>query len=362
MKANKSTKKISLIQDIDTPAVIVDLKIVKENINAYQKYCNDVGITLRPHIKTHKIPALAKLQVKAGAVGITAQKISEAEAIISEGGIDDVLITYNIIGEKKLRALLDLAKRVKVSVVADSSFCVKGLSKTFKGAGEPISVLVECDTGANRCGVTSPHLACELAELINRSPGLIFGGLMTYPPTSQAQKINSFLSNAKKLIEAKNIAVNTISIGGSPDMWKVQDIPVATEYRIGTYIFNDRSLVEKEICSEDQVALTVLATVVSTPTKNRAIIDAGSKVLTTDLFGMKDHGRIVNFPELRIVQLTEEHGTIVSDQSTNLKIGQKIQIIPNHACVVTNMLDEVTVITAERNVGNMKIIGRGKVW
>ena len=362
MKANKSTKKISLLQDIDTPAVIVDLKIVKENINAYQKYCNDVGITLRPHIKTHKIPALAKLQVKAGAVGITAQKISEAEAIISEGGIDDVLITYNIIGEKKLRALLDLAKRVKVSVVADSSFCVKGLSKTFKGAGEPISVLVECDTGANRCGVTSPHLACELAELINRSPGLIFGGLMTYPPTSQAQKINSFLSNAKKLIEAKNIAVNTISIGGSPDMWKVQDIPVATEYRIGTYIFNDRSLVEKEICSEDQVALTVLATVVSTPTKTRAIIDAGSKVLTTDLFGMKDHGRIVNFPDLRIVQLTEEHGTIVSDQSTNLEIGQKIQIIPNHACVVTNMLDEVTVITEERNLGNMQVIGRGKVW
>ena len=362
MEANKSTKKISLIQDIDTPAIIVDLKIVKENINAYQKYCNDVGITLRPHIKTHKIPALAKLQVKAGAVGITAQKISEAEAIISEGGIDDVLITYNIIGEKKLSALLDLAKKVKVSVVADSSFCVKGLSKTFKGAGEPISVLVECDTGANRCGVTSPHLACELAELINRSPGLIFEGLMTYPPTSQAQKINSFLSNAKKLIEAKNIAVNTISVGGSPDMWKVQDIPVATEYRIGTYIFNDRSLVEKEICSEDQVALTVLATVVSTPTKNRAIIDAGSKVLTTDLFGMKDHGRIVNFPDLRIIQLTEEHGTIVSDQNTNLEIGQKILIIPNHACVVTNMLDEVTVFTAERNVRNMKVIGRGKVW
>ena len=362
MKANKSTKKISLIQDIDTPAVIVDLKIVKENINAYQKYCNDVGITLRPHIKTHKIPALAKLQVKAGAVGITAQKISEAEAIISEGGINDVLITYNIIGEKKLRALLDLAKKVKVSVVADSSFCVRGLSKTFKGVGETISVLVECDTGANRCGVTSPHLASELAELINRSPGLIFGGLMTYPPTSQAKKINSFLGDAKKLIEAKNIAVNTISVGGSPDMWKVQDIPVATEYRIGTYIFNDRSLVEQEICSEDQVALTVLATVVSTPTKNRAIIDAGSKVLTTDLFGMKDHGRIVNFPDLRIVQLTEEHGTIVSDQNTNLEIGQKILIIPNHACVVTNMLDEVTVITAERNVGNMKVIGRGKVW
>ena len=362
MNPNESTEEMSLIQDIDTPAVIVDLKIVKENINAYQKYCNDIGIKLRPHIKTHKIPALAKLQIKAGATGITAQKISEAEAIISEGGVDDILITYNIIGEKKLNALLNLAKKVKVSVVADSSFCVQGLSKTFKGAQEPLSVLVECDTGANRCGVTSPNLASELAELINRSPGLIFGGLMTYPPSSRSQKINNFLTDAKKLIEAKNIPVNTVSVGGSPDMWKVQDIPVATEYRIGTYIFNDRSLVEKEICSEDRVALTVLATVVSTPTKNRAIIDAGSKVLTTDLFGMKGHGRIVNFPDLRIVQLTEEHGTIVSDQSTNLEIGQKIQIIPNHACVVTNMLDEVTVITEERNLGNMQVIGRGKVW
>ena len=353
---------MSLIKEIDTPAIIVDLNIVKENIHTYQRYCDDIGIKLRPHIKTHKIPALAKLQIGAGAVGITAQKISEAEAIISEGGIDDVLITYNVIGEQKLKALRNLCEKVKVSVVADSSFCIKGLSKTFERAKEVLPVLVECDTGANRCGVISPQEACELAELINRSPGLIFGGLMTYPPTSQAQKINSFLTDAKKLIEAKNIAVNTVSIGGSPDMWKVKDIPVATEYRIGTYIFNDRSLVENKICSEKKVALTVLATVVSTPTKNRAIIDAGSKVLTSDLFGMNDHGSIVNYPELRITQLTEEHGTIVSEQNTNLVIGQKIQIIPNHACVVTNMLNEVNLITEEKKIKKVKVIARGKVW
>ncbi len=353
---------MKLFQDIDTPSIIVDLNIVKENINTYQKYCDKIDIKLRPHIKTHKIPALAKLQIGAGAVGITAQKISEAEAIISEGGINDVLITYNIIGEQKLKALRNLCEKVKVSVVADSSFCIKGLSRTFEGAKEALNVLVECDTGANRCGAMSPEEACELAELINKSPGLIFGGLMTYPPTSQAQKINSFLTDAKKLIEAKNIAVNTVSIGGSPDMWKVKDIPVATEYRIGTYIFNDRSLVENKICSEKKVALTVLATVVSTPTKNRAIIDAGSKVLTSDLFGMNDHGSIVNFPELRITQLTEEHGTIVSEQNTNLKIGQKIQIIPNHACVVTNMLDEVNLITEEKKLKKVKVIARGKVW
>ena len=353
---------MSLIKEIDTPAIIVDLNIVKENIYSYQRYCDDIGIKLRPHIKTHKIPALAKLQISAGAVGITAQKISEAEAIISEGGINNVLITYNIIGEKKLKALRNLAKKVKTSVVADSSICIKGLSKTFEGAKEALPVLVECDTGANRCGVISPQEACDLAELINRSPGLIFDGLMTYPPISQATKINSFLSEAKNLIEAKNIAVNTVSIGGSPDMWKVKDIPVATEYRIGTYIFNDRSLVEKEICTTKNVALTVLATVVSTPTKKRAIIDAGSKILTSDLFGMNHHGSIVNFPELRITQLTEEHGTIVCEQNTNLEIGQKIQIIPNHACVVTNMLDEVNLITEEKKLKKIKVTGRGKVW
>ena len=362
MEAIKLTREMNLIQDIDTPAIVVDLNIVKENINTYQKYCDDIGIKLRPHIKTHKIPDLAKLQIKAGAIGVTAQKISEAEAIISEGGIDDVLITYNIIGDEKLKALRNLSKKVKVSVVADSSFCVTGLSKAFEGAEDPLPVLVECDTGANRCGVISPQEACDLADLINRSPGLIFNGLMTYPPTSQAQKINSFLSDAKKLIEAKNIAVNTVSIGGSPDMWKVQDIPIATEYRIGTYIFNDRSLVEKKVCSEDKVALTVLATVVSIPTKKRAVIDAGSKVLTSDLFGMSDHGSVVNFPELRITQLTEEHGTIISNKNINLKIGQKIQIMPNHACVVTNMLDEVNLITEAKELKKVKVIGRGKVW
>ena len=362
MKAFKLTKEMSLIQGIDTPAIIVDLNIVKENIDTYQKYCDDIDIQLRPHIKTHKIPGLAKLQIRAGAIGVTAQKISEAEAIISEGGIDDVLITYNIIGDEKLKALRNLSKKVKVSVVADSSFCVTGLSKAFEGAEDPLPVLVECDTGANRCGVISPQEACDLADLINRSPGLIFNGLMTYPPTSQAQKVNSFLSDAKKLIEAKNIAVNTVSIGGSPDMWRVQDIPIATEYRIGTYIFNDRSLVEKEVCSDDKVALTVLATVVSIPTKNRAIIDAGSKVLTSDLFGMNDHGSVINFPELRITQLTEEHGTIISNKNINLKIGQKIQIMPNHACVVTNMLDEVYLITEAKELKKVKVIGRGKVW
>ena len=349
-------------EELDTPAVLIDMDIVKKNIQAYQKYCNRVGISLRPHIKTHKIPELAKLQLNEGAAGITCQKISEAEAIISEGGISDIFITYNIIGQKKLMALKKLSKRANISVVADSMYCLEGLSRVFEDSEKKLRVLVECDTGAKRCGVISPSAALKLAKAISLNTNLIFGGLMTYPPISEPEKVNTFLTEAKQLIEKNRIVVETISIGGSPDMWNVEDIPIANEYRIGTYIFNDRSLLHRGVCEERDCALTVLATVVSTPTEYRAIVDAGSKVLTSDLFGLTGYGKVINEPHLKICQLTEEHGTITSDNPTGLKIGQQLKIIPNHACVVTNMLDSVIFVENGIPIKHQKVIARGKVW
>ena len=161
--------------DIETPAVLIDLDIVENNIDKYQSYCNKKGINLRPHIKTHKIPELAHLQLQAGAIGVTCQKISEAEAMISEGGIDDILITFNIFGKTKLARLKILANQVKLSVVADNIDCIKGLSDTFKNEKSKLKVLVECDTGALRCGVVTPTEACELAKKISSLPGLSFG-------------------------------------------------------------------------------------------------------------------------------------------------------------------------------------------
>ena len=347
---------------IETPAILVDLSIVEENIKKYQKYCNDIGLSLRPHIKTHKIPDLAKLQLAAGAIGITCQKISEAEAMISEGGISNILITYNILGGSKLRRLKELSEKVNVSVVADNIFCIKGLSETFKDALQPLTVLVECDTGALRCGVVTPQEACLLAKEISVQPGLKFGGLMTYPPASKAEQINLFLETAKRLIELEGLSVDTVSLGGSPNMWEVDRIPVATEYRIGTYIYNDRSLMERGVCSEENCALSVLVTVVSTPTPERAVVDSGSKVLTTDLFGLEGYGYVIGCPELNITQLSEEHACIVSNNPTNLEIGQKLRIIPNHACVVSNMLDEVVFIKENMVVKTQRVVARGKVW
>lgn len=346
---------------IDTPAVLVDLDIAEANIDRFQAHCDQHGLKLRPHIKTHKLPMIAKRQVAAGAIGITCQKISEAEAMIAEGGIDDVLITFNILGDTKLARLRALAERVRLTVVADNTATVDGLSGAFADSPNALTVLVECDTGAARCGVATPEAARDLAQYISQQPGLAFGGLMTYPPVGAEAEVQRWLVEAKSLIEAAGLEVPTISNGGSPGMWQAQAVSAATEYRIGTYVFNDRSLQARGTCSWDDCALSVLVTVISVPTKGRAVIDAGSKVLTSDLLGLDGHGHVLGRPDIRIAGLSEEHGVLTAE-AINLQVGDRLRIIPNHVCVVTNMLDEVQLIRGDQHLGPCPVTARGQVW
>ena len=351
------------LNDIDTPAVLVDLDIAKANISRFQDYANAHGIKVRPHIKTHKLPLLAEMQLAAGATGITCQKISEAEAMVAGcAAIRDVLITYNIVGEQKLVRLRSLAEKVRLSVVADSAEVIDGLSQVFASSERPLSVLVECNTGANRCGVASPRDADLLAARIAEAPGLIFGGLMTYPPAAGEAGVEAFMTEAKALIEARGIAVPVITSGGTPTMMHAADAPVATEYRPGTYVYNDRSLVARGSCGWKDCALTVVATVVSVPAKNRAIIDAGSKTLTSDLLGLTGYGHVLGRDDIVIDQLSEEHGRLVSDRPIDLRVGERVRIVPNHACVVTNMVDSLFVISGG-NVAlkRLSVSARGKV-
>ncbi|WP_241484090.1 D-TA family PLP-dependent enzyme [Ruegeria sp. ANG-R] len=336
--------------------------MAEANISRFQTYCDSHGIKVRPHIKTHKMPALANFQIGRGAIGITCQKISEAEAMIADGGIDDVLITYNILGEAKLARLRALSEKVKLSVVADNLTVVRGLSGAFATATSPLPVLVECDTGAARCGVSDPEEAATLAAEIDALPGLTFRGLMTYPPAGAASKVTAWLTQTKNLIAAKGLSVEVVSSGGSPDMWHAHEMPLATEYRIGTYAYNDRSLVERGTCSWEDCALTVLATVVSVPSEKRAIIDAGSKVLTSDLLGLNGHGHILGRDDLVIDQLSEEHGRIVSEGPIGLEVGDQVQIVPNHACVVANMLNRVELVRGSKHLGSTPVAARGQVW
>lgn len=334
------------IAALNTPAVVVDLDIAKENISRFQDYADIHGLKVRPHIKTHKLPAVAEMQLAAGAVGITCQKVSEAEAMVAgSDAIKDVLITYNILGSTKLKQLRALAGKVRLSVVADSADVIQGLTRTFADSAAPLNVLVECDTGANRCGVSTPEAAAELATIIDQAPGLVFGGLMTYPAPSGEANVQNFMTDAKRLIEDKGIAVTVITSGGTPSMMHAAKAPVVTEYRPGTYVYNDRSLVSRGVCGWDECALNVVATVVSVPAENRAIIDAGSKALTSDLLGLTGYGHVLGREDITIDQLSEEHGRLVTEGAIGLKVGDKLRIVPNHACVVTNLVDSLTVIS-----------------
>lgn len=349
-----------MFEELETPAVLVDLDVAEANIDRFQAYCDEHGLKLRPHIKTHKLPMLAKRQLEAGAVGVTCQKVSEAEAMLSEGGIDDILITYNIVGATKLARLRALSERVRLSVVADSAAVAEGLSVAFADAPAPLGVLVECDTGAGRCGVAAPDAAAKLAALIDGLPGLRFAGLMTYPPEGREDEVARWLQEAKSRCEAQGLTVETISSGGSPGMWRAGAAP-ATEYRIGAYVYNDRSLEARGACGWGDCALTVLATVVSVPAGNRAVIDAGSKVLTSDLLGLEGHGHVLGRPDIRIASLSEEHGVLHAEK-IGLTVGERVRIVPNHACVVSNMLDRVELVRGARHVGAAPVVARGKVW
>ena len=335
----------AILTEIDTPAVLVDLVVARKNIERFQQYADSHKLRVRPHIKTHKIPAIAEMQLQAGACGITCQKVSEAEAMVQGSkAITDVLITYNIVGKAKLQRLRALSERVNLSVVADSRTVVEGLSAAFKDSRAPLAVLVECNTGANRCGVASPHEAVSLAKLIAGMPGLVFGGLMTYPPIGAEAAVEAFMREAKAGIEENGISVPVVTSGGTPSMMHAADAPVTTEYRPGTYVYNDRSLVSRGACGWEDCALTVVATVISVPAVDRAVIDAGSKTLTSDLLGLAGYGHVLGRDDIAIDQLSEEHGRLVSTGPIGLSVGDKVRIVPNHACVVTNMVDEILVV------------------
>jgi D-serine deaminase-like pyridoxal phosphate-dependent protein len=346
----------------ETPAVVIDLDTALRNIAWAQAHLAAQGLAVRPHIKTHKLARLARAQLDAGAVGITCQKIGEVEALLdADPAIPDVLLTYPVLGPAKLERLRALARRVRLSTVADSDAVVDGLAAAFADEPQPLAVFVECDTGGRRCGVQTPADAARLAQRIAKAPGLAFGGLMTYPLAGGRDAAAAFLAEAKAAIEADGLRVPVVTSGGTPDLWQVENDGVVTEYRPGTYVYNDRSLVARGAAELADCALRVVATVVSKPTPERAIIDAGSKVLTSDLLGLAGYGMVVGLPGVAIDQLSEEHGRLSSAEPIPLAVGDRVEIVPNHACVVTNMVDAVHVRLPDGTLELWPVTARGRV-
>jgi D-serine deaminase-like pyridoxal phosphate-dependent protein len=353
--------KAEVARRFGTPAVVVDLDVVERNIARVQAMCDAAGVALRPHIKTHKSPTLATLQREAGARGITCQKIGEAE-VMAEAGHDDILISYNILGEQKLGRLGALLSKAKVTVAADNPTVVAGLPQAAEIAGRALEVVVECDTGRKRAGVATPGEAVALAKDIASRPGLSFAGFMLYPPENAVAETQAFLDAANAGVRDAGLSPRMVSSGGTPNLANLGRVEGVTEHRAGTYIFNDRMMIAAGMAALADCALTVYATVVSRAEPDRGILDSGSKTLTSDTGGLEGHGLVLEHPQARIARFAEEHGFLdLSACNDRPQVGDIVRIVPNHVCVVVNMVDRLVTVRGGEVVGELPVAARGRL-
>lgn len=357
-----SAFKTQLIRAFGSPAVVIDLDVVERNIARVQALCDAAGLANRPHIKTHKTPVIAAMQREAGARGITCQKLGEAE-VMADGGLDDILISYNILGEDKVERLGALGARVGVTVAADNPVTIAGLPRAGELAGRPQRVVIECDTGRKRAGVETPGEAIALARQVAASPHLAFAGLLMYPPEDGWARSQIFVDAVRETLRADGIALEIVSTGGTPNLANLGQMKGATEHRAGTYIFNDRMMMQCGQATIEDCALQVYATVVSRAAPERGILDSGSKTLTADPGGGLDgFGLILEHPQARIHKFAEEHGFLdLSACNERPGVGDIVRIIPNHVCVVCNMVDRYVAVRGETIIGEIPVAARGKL-
>ncbi|MBO1079688.1 alanine racemase [Roseomonas haemaphysalidis] len=347
------------IASLETPVPVVDLGIAEANIARMQAYADAHGIALRPHIKTHKLPALAHRQLEQGARGITCQKLGEAE-VMADAGIDDIFISYPIIGEAKAERLAALAARVKMRVNVDSSAGIETLARAARH-GHEIGVVIEFDSGNKRSGVVTVDAAVALAKQAAATPGLRFDGLMTYP-TSAASA--AFIAEALPKLRAEGLEPAVLSGGGSPKAVHTHEMAPVNELRVGTYVYNDRMMVAAGAAGWEDCALTVHVTVISRPEDDRAIIDAGSKTFAADIMpgGQQlGYGHILEYPDARIDRISEEHGMVdLTACAKKPAIGERLRVVPNHVCPVSNLHDRVATVKDGAFLGFVDVAARGR--
>jgi D-serine deaminase-like pyridoxal phosphate-dependent protein len=353
---------VTSVRDLDTPAVTIDLDIMDANIRRVQAHLDRHGIGNRPHVKTHKIPEIGRRQMAAGAIGITVQKIGELEVFVEAGVAPDVLLTYNVLGRQKSDRLMAVAGRVRtLTVVLDNEVVAGELSEAGTRHGIDVRFLVECDTGFGRNGVQTPEAALDLARAAMKRSRMDFQGLMTFPNRDPGTRL--FFERALEHFKQAGIPVPIVSGGGTPALATVDRLPMLTEHRAGTCVYNDAMVVElAKTATWDDCAMRVRATVVSRPTETRAILDAGTKVLTSDQYGMKGYGHVLEYPGAAITGLSEEHGTVdLSACPERPRVGDVVHVVPNHCCVVSNMVDEVYGVRGGDVETVWPVAARGKV-
>ncbi len=350
------------LDELDTPHLLVDLDGLEDNLDRYQAYFSEHGIGLRPHIKTHKCLAIAHMQMARGAMGITCQKLGEAEVMVT-GGVDrDVLIPFNIIGRPKLERLTALTRRTKLTVAADSQITIRGLSEATSAANVSVGVVIELG-GGGRCGVETPELAGELAALVDSLPGVELRGVMIMPAPPA---IRPFLQECLSQLDAKGLEYPIVSGGSTPSAFTAHEIPELTEYRAGEYPVGGMKHLQLGTHTVEQCAVRVLMTCVSRPTADRAIFDGGSKSMSGAVFADEERGslmgHIIEFPEARFSGASEEHAHVdVSHCEARPQIGDRVRVIPVHPCPTFNEHDLIAAVRGDRVEAFWPVHARGAI-
>jgi D-serine deaminase-like pyridoxal phosphate-dependent protein len=364
---------VTNVVDIDTPALVIDLDRTETNIREMADLATRANVRLRPHTKTHKSPRLAGLQRDAGASGITCAKVSEAEVMV-EAGFEDILIAFPLYGNEKLRRLADLRRRARIQVSLDSYEVAEGLSELGLASASPIEVYVEVDTGLHRMGRAPGAPTAELVMKLASLKGITLVGLLSHAghvydavDAEQAEQVIAReiddLVMTRNLCRDQGVELPELSVGATPSVRREMNFDEVTEVRPGTYVFNDATMISLGVATEVTCAAHILATVVSRPTAERFVIDAGSKCLTSDGIGRPDWVRVAGRGDLSMNFINEEHGvgTIDLERGGTLAIGDTLRLIPSHICPVVNLFDYAYGVRGAEVVEMLAIAGRGRV-
>jgi D-serine deaminase-like pyridoxal phosphate-dependent protein len=366
---------LSRYTSIDTPALLIDNDRLQQNIRFMQEKANKYGVSLRPHIKTHKMPRIAQMQLKAGAAGITTAKIGEAE-VMAAHGIDDIFIANQIAGEIKYKRLRELNKRIKVSIGIDSVDNLIEIQKCFRDETKPLDVLVEIEVGENRSGVVLEDDLKRIVSQIMSTPQVRLKGVFSHEGhcygAKDSEECKKFLLESQErvlgfvdLLSSMGTKAEVVSIGSTPSMMVGEIVPGITEIRPGTYVLMDMYQ-SNAIKTTERCAATVLGTVTSTPTDERFITDTGAKALTlqTQVGGMcatQGFGYIKGSNNKFVSLAYDEHGIFYDRELRGmLKVGDKIEIIPNHICPVSNLYDKAYLVSDGKVLEEMEVSCRGK--
>jgi D-serine deaminase-like pyridoxal phosphate-dependent protein len=361
-----------MVPDLPTPAILIDAPTVRRNVRRLADYAKEHNLKLRPHTKTHKSTLLARLQIEHGAAGLTVAKVGEARVMARV--TDDLLLAYPAVDAARCVAVADLAREHTVRVAIDSVEAADALSASARRAESTVGILIDLDVGLHRTGVQSPREALALSQHVASAKGLRLDGLFFYPghikgpspqQRQQLETVDALLQETIHLWRRHGLQAAIVSGGSTPTAYQSHLVPHMTEFRPGTYVFQDMNGVRGGYASLDDCAARVIATVVSTAVPGQFVIDAGSKTLTSDRCSPAPEsgfGHVIEYPGAKITKLTEEHGQVSADRGEGMpKVGERVTVIPNHICPCINLHDQVWWREEGESPRPIPVDARGKV-